>query len=93
FALKKRQLIAYLQGLAQVTNGWGKMRRKQREMRQNDCLTTAEFASCLQLAERSVVDSIMRRRRALGKGNWLLRVYGDLFCPCRQFQDKESSKK
>ncbi|XOF32902.1 MAG: glycosyltransferase family 2 protein [Candidatus Electrothrix sp. YB6] len=79
FALKKRQFPAYFQGMRQALAGWKKMRKKYYELRCHDVLTTAEFAFRLRDAEKSVVASIMRRRRAEGKGNGLLRIYAGLF--------------
>jgi GT2 family glycosyltransferase len=79
FAIKKGQFPAYCQGMGQALTGCAKMRKKRGELRCHDRLTTAEFAVCLQKAEKAVVDSIMRRRRKQGKGNWLLRMYGVLF--------------
>jgi GT2 family glycosyltransferase len=79
FAVKKQQFRPYCRGMWQAVARLRQMRRKHHELRGHDTLTSPEFASCLQRAEKSVVESIMRRRREQGKGNWLLRLYGFLF--------------
>ncbi|MCI5211293.1 MAG: glycosyltransferase family 2 protein, partial [Candidatus Electrothrix sp. ATG2] len=75
FVLKKRQFPAYLQGVGQALLGMGKMRKKYNKICTDTSISVAEFSECLGRAEKAVVDSIMRRRRAEGKSNWLLRVY------------------
>ncbi|MCI5223752.1 MAG: glycosyltransferase family 2 protein [Candidatus Electrothrix sp. AR4] len=79
FIIKKRQVKSYFQGILEALAGFKKMRKKHDELRRHDTLSTDEFASCLHEAEKSVIESIMRRRREQGKGNWLLRVYEILF--------------
>lgn len=84
FVIKKRQVLPYLQGIQQALNGMVMMRKKhyilcQDVLRQDHTLTVDEFASCLTAAEKTVVQSIMRRRIAEGKKNWLFRVYLKVF--------------
>lgn len=78
FCVKRGQLRAYLQGLGQVPGQVGRMRKKYKDNRKGE-LPPAEQARMLILAEAEVVDSIMRRRMALGKSNFLLRCYRFLF--------------
>ncbi len=80
FIVKNRQIGPYLQGLREAWNGGGEMRKKRKELKGYDSLTVDDFASCLAAAEKSVVRSIMQRRNAEGKSNWLLKWYMFLFC-------------
>lgn len=73
--MKKGQVPAYLQGMGQTVVGMRGMRRKRKETEKYDVLNNEEFAACLSLAEKAVLESIMRRRRAEGKKNWLLDLY------------------
>jgi GT2 family glycosyltransferase len=79
FAVKKGQFSAYCKGVAEVFGFLRVMRKKHHLLRQNDQLTTSEFAGCLKRAEQAVVASIMHRRAGQGRGNALLRLYGTLF--------------
>ena len=79
FAVKKGQFFPYCKGIWQMLSQLRYMRKKHHLIRQNDQLTASAFASCLKKAEKDVVESIMHRRRELGKGNRLLRLYGVLF--------------
>jgi GT2 family glycosyltransferase len=78
FCLKKHQFIAYLLGLGQVVPNMLKIRRKHRKP-EAGALSTGELVLLLRRAEGEVVDSIMRRRTAAGKGNLLLNCYRALF--------------
>ncbi len=80
FVMKKRQMSPYFQGLREAWAGRRAMRKKRKESGTCDLLTVDEFASCLTAAERTVVHSIMQRRCAEGKSNWLLKGYAFLFC-------------
>ncbi|MDU9048505.1 MAG: glycosyltransferase family 2 protein [Candidatus Electrothrix sp. Rat3] len=80
FVMKKGQVPAYLQGMGQTVVGMRGMRRKRKETEKYDVLNNEEFAACLSLAEKAVLESIMRRRRAEGKKNWLLDLYRVFFC-------------
>jgi len=79
FVVKKRQILPYLQGLIQAAAKVVGMRCKHHELRHKDTLTTIQFAACMKEAEKSVVSSIIHRRRAQGKGNTLLNLYSYLF--------------
>lgn len=79
FVIKKQQILPYAKGVCQALTMTLLMRRKLRKLSKNDKLNTTQFAACLKEAEKCVVDSIMRRRSAQGKGNSLLRLYGFLF--------------
>ena len=80
FVVKKGQIPAYLQGIGQAVVSSRKMRKKRKELSKYDLLNIGEFAVCLSLAEKVVLESIMRRRRAEGKNNWLLKLYLVFFC-------------
>ena len=80
FAIKKRQVVPYFQGTREALSGMGQMRKKRKELSRYDSLTVDEFAACLTAAEKTVVRSIMQRRSAEGKSNWLLKRYVFLFC-------------
>ncbi len=79
FVIKKGQFLPYCQGLWQAVCSWRMVRKKHARLIKEDRLTAAEFANRLQGAEQAVIDSIMRRRSAAGKGNSLLRLYGAFF--------------
>jgi GT2 family glycosyltransferase len=80
FVIKKGQIPAYLQGIVQAVLGMKTMRKKRKEISKHDFLNIAEFAACLSTAEKSVVESIMRRRKAERKTNWLPDIYLVFFC-------------
>ena len=75
FVIKKGQVAAYLQGMGHALLSIRRIRNKRNELSRYDRLTPQEFASCLRAAEKTVVDSIIHRRSAEGKSNWLLRIY------------------
>ncbi len=78
FCVKRGQLWAYLQGVSQGPGQVGRMRKKYQDSRQGE-LSPAEQVGLLKRAEVEVINSIMRRRTAAGKGNVLLRCYRFLF--------------
>jgi hypothetical protein len=78
FNLKKGMLLPYLQGLRQGLAELPGMLAKRR-MNAAGNISVAAFDSILRHAERDAVDSIMARRRAAGKGNFLLRTYVKFF--------------
>ncbi|MCI5137052.1 MAG: glycosyltransferase family 2 protein [Candidatus Electrothrix sp. AR1] len=80
FVMKKGQVPAYLQGMGQAVVSMRKMRKKRKQISSYDLLNIGEFAVCLSLSEKEVLESIMRRREAEGKKNWLPRCYVLLFC-------------
>jgi GT2 family glycosyltransferase len=79
FSVKKRHFLAYCQGMKEAIACSMKMLRKRLEIRRRDRITETELAACLQNAEKTVTDSIMRRRSEQGKGNWLLQAYQRFF--------------
>jgi GT2 family glycosyltransferase len=80
FVIKKGQIPAYLQVMGQAVVGMGEMRKKRKQVSKYDVLDNEEFATCLSTSEKTVLESIMRRRRAEGKNNWLLKLYLAFFC-------------
>ncbi len=79
FILKKGQLLPYIQGVVQAMSAAKTMRRKYRLIVARDKLSEKEFALSISTAEKSVVESIMRRRQEQGKGVRLLRLYSFVF--------------
>jgi len=79
FAIKKGQLLSWCKGMGQVFPAIRRMRGKHAELQCLARITVSEFAVCLREAEKSVVSSIMHRRKEQDKGNLLLRLYGLLF--------------
>jgi GT2 family glycosyltransferase len=79
FSVKKGHFLAYCQGMKEAIAGSIKMLRKRLEIRRRDRITETELAACLRNAEKTVTDSIMRRRSEQGKGNWLLQAYQRFF--------------
>jgi len=80
FVIKKRQFLPWCRGMGQVVPAIRRLRRKYAQ--QQDMpgkISVPEFAATLREAEKSVVMSIMHRRKEQGKGNLLLRIYGLLF--------------
>ncbi len=78
FVVKKNMIIPYFAGIIEAFRGIIKMRQKHRGD-DGSLVTDQEFARCLKVAEQRVIDSIMQRRCALGKGNLLLKFYSFLF--------------
>ncbi len=79
FVIKKQRLRPYLAGMA---GAWGNVRRMRQKFyrdREQTKVSMGEYRALLNRAEGEVVDSIMRRRAALNKGNGLLRLYRYLF--------------
>lgn len=79
FVLKKKQLGPYCQGLAEAATGWLSMRRKYRQGLGTTEIGPGLLQKTLRQAEDEAICSIMRRRSAAGKGNWLLQAYQRLF--------------
>jgi GT2 family glycosyltransferase len=77
--VKKRHFLAYCQGMREAIAGSTEMLRKRLEIRRRDRIAEAELAACLRNAEKTVIDSIMRRRSEQGKSNWLLQAYQRFF--------------
>jgi len=79
FAVKKRQFLPWCRGIGQVLPEMRRLRRKHAQLQCTARITVPEFAACLKLAEKSVLLSIMQRRKEQGKGNVFLRMYRRLF--------------
>ncbi len=78
FVLKKKMFLPYLQGVVQFFGQLSQMMvKRQKDGRHQR--TTKEFGQSLCRAERDVITSIMTRRRAEGKNNFLLKTYCKLF--------------
>lgn len=76
FCLKKGMLIPYFSGLWQVIGALPRLVGKRRKMEENSALLPMhQFAALIRSAEREAVHSIMARRTAAGKGNFLLNLY------------------
>ncbi|MCW5210140.1 hypothetical protein VU10_08270, partial [Desulfobulbus sp. US1] len=69
-----------LQGLGQAVVSMREIRKKRKQISKHDVLNNEEFAARLSTAEKTVLESIMRRRDAEGKKNWLLDLYRVFFC-------------
>ncbi len=78
FVMKKKMLGAYFHGMLGVLKDWKKMRNKFVK-NQGKLMSDKDFVSCLKQAEETVIDSIMQRRSASGKGNSLLKLYSAVF--------------
>ena len=79
FVIKKQRLRSYLAGMAGVWGNVRRMRQKFHRDREQTKASMGEYRALLNRAEGEAVDSIMRRRAALNKGNGLLRLYRRLF--------------
>ena len=79
WVVKKHQFPAYCKGMWLAVASLRQMRSRHHQLRRNDQLSVSAFASCLKRAEQDVVDSIMRRRSAEGKGNSVLQMYKAVF--------------
>lgn len=80
FCLKKGMLMPYLSGLCQAMVALPRLRKKSRYMVQGgSLLPMSQYISLIRAAEREAVGSIMARRAAAGKGNFLLNLYCTLF--------------
>ena len=75
FALKKRQIVPYVQGCFAALADLPAMRRKFRDGLPGPEIAPALLRDKLRQAEREAVESIMRRRAAAGKGDTLFRLY------------------
>lgn len=78
FVLKKKMFCPYLQGIRQFFGQFPQMLAKRRQGLER-YPATREFGKSLCQAERDVIASIMARRMAEGKKNFLLRLYCRLF--------------
>jgi GT2 family glycosyltransferase len=80
FCLKKGMILPYWQGIAQGVSQLLHFYRKGQEFQNGEgLLHPREFAAMIRTAEREAVGSIMARRTAAGKNNFLLACYCKLF--------------
>ncbi len=79
FVVKKKHLTAYFTGIASFIKNWRKTVRKRSSCQPKGGLTNTELAQVLTVAECDVICSLMQRRLAQGKNNWLLRLYRQIF--------------
>lgn len=79
FVCKKGQITPYLQGLWQAFQQLPVMRKKRNDLHVQNSLSSSDFALVLTESEGEAVMSIMNRRAALGKGNFLLETYKKIF--------------
>jgi GT2 family glycosyltransferase len=80
FCVKKAMLLPYLAGLCQGLRGLPHYLGKRRELAATSGgVPPQHFAALVRGAEREAVASIMARRTATGKNNFLLACYGRLF--------------
>jgi GT2 family glycosyltransferase len=81
FVVKKHQFFAYLRGVAEFISQLPVMTRKRKRMLAEKTVSSDDLATICLSAEQEVMRSIMRRRQAQGKSNWLLSLYTRLFLP------------
>lgn len=80
FCLKKGMILPYCQGVVQGISRLFHFYRKGREFQSGGGLShPREFAAMIRAAECEAVGSIMARRTAAGKNNFLLACYCKLF--------------
>lgn len=79
FILKKRKFLAYIKGLINGIAQIKKMSMKKAEISRNQQITNSEFAELIKQSEYLVIQSIMARRAAAEKSNFLFKGYQKLF--------------
>ena len=79
FVIKKIQFVAYMQGLFKFCKILPLMLRKRRKNLLSQTLGHQKLAQIMNKAEREVIQSIMSRREAKGRGNQLFSFYQRLF--------------
>ena len=80
FCLKKGMLVPYLAGLREAAVALPGLVKKFRDGPGSDAVIPVQkFAAMIRSAEREAILSIMARRTAAGKGNFLLNLYCTLF--------------
>ncbi len=80
FCVKKGMLLPYLAGLYEGLRMLPHYYKKGRIVQKSsDLVSPGIFAAMIRAAEREAVDSIMSRRTAAGKNNFLLSCYCKLF--------------
>ncbi len=80
FCLKKRMIFPYLTGLFQAIKSFPHIYRKRRTLFfEQGVIQAKSFGDMIKAAEKEAIHSIMGRRRAAGKGNFLLYCYSRIF--------------
>ena len=79
FVVKKRQFWPYCLGIWGFFLGFSGTLRKRKRIMKAGGIEISELSKRILDAERDVVKSIMRRRKAEGKGNLLLMIYRKVF--------------
>ncbi len=79
FVIKKKQIVAYMQGLLQLLCKFPLLYGKRRNSLSLQTVNSQQLATIMRNAEREGLQSIMRRREANGLGNKLFSVYQRLF--------------
>lgn len=79
FVIKKGQFLSYCSGLIAFLRSARQLGRKRKNTLAASGITEGELIGRILRAEDDVVQSIMRRREAQGKGNGLLGLYRRLF--------------
>ena len=79
FVIKKGQFLSYCSGIAAFLRGARPIFRKRKNTVATSGINERELIGRILRAEDDVVQSIMRRREAQGKGNGLLRLYSRIF--------------
>lgn len=80
FCVKKMKFFAYVAGIiAAIVETPGMLRKRKENLAAEGLVSPLVFAEMLTLSENEVVESIMSRRRALHKSNWLLTLYQKIF--------------
>jgi len=80
FACKKKCFGAYCRGVAEALKTRSQFAQKRRLILRNlDNISDKEFAELISRAEKEAINSIMARRAAAGKTNYLLVCYRCLF--------------
>jgi len=80
FVLKHRQISAYLSGLLDSVKYIKTMWRHNTSIRVAQKITDNDFRRKIIYSEKQVIESIMNRRRLIGKTNRLFELYLRLFC-------------
>jgi len=80
FVCKKGMIVPYIKGVWSAAKTSSSFMDKRREIIHSlDNITEKEFVTLISSAEKDVVNSIMERRKASGKGNFLLFCYRKMF--------------
>ena len=77
--LKKKEIIAYMSGLRGALRDLPKMWQKRRQVLSRKKISNKSFWSRVLDSEREVMESIMRRRKDVGKVIWPIKLYVKVF--------------